>query len=72
MNYYDSEIVEGVLYMPDDPDYLGLPHQLALMAKEAHSQLEEALGIIKDMEHIRDWKDWKPIRERIDVLRLKQ
>lgn len=81
---YDAETIEDVLENPSDPDYFGFPLHLALMAKEQHDQLEEALGIIKDLADLHDsYAGYLSVHnnynetaalaigKRIDMLRLK-
>jgi len=73
---YDAETPGFVIANPDDPDYFGLPLHLALMVKEQHDQLEEALSIIVELLpltnlYARD-SQMSSILDRIAVLRLKQ
>ena len=85
MNYDDAEMLEMVLSMPEDPDYVGPPYRLALMAQEKRDQLQEALGIIDDLSELHDSyvgyllahnnyneRAAKDLHDRIAVLRLKQ
>lgn len=74
LTYDDAETLELILSMPDDPDYVGLPHHLALMVKEQQAQVQEALGIIDAMaEYSEDATNLlaEKFSERIAVLRLK-
>ena len=85
MNCDDAEMLEMVLSMPNDPDYIGPPYRLALMVQEQRGQLQEAMEIIDDLSELSDSyigylqvhnnyneKAANELCERINVLRLKQ